>query len=181
MKPFVYSGIDASVYFWAMVAIAVILFVFVIIEEKKNNGWKRLSILTVGVPTILFIVGLGLFINADHVKKADLNQANDTVIQSIEKTGLTVVDRNTINVSPNLVSATKVSFPDGKADVPCRIFSPKDVNAEIAILCGASTNGMTPEGLAKWFKAGEPEDVTKFEVTKEESQRVVNMVTLPEQ
>lgn len=176
MKPYVYHGIEPSTYFWVSLALAIILFVFIIIEEKKPKGWKKLSLLTVGAPLILMIVSFSLFIHADGVAKSGLEASNAEIAKTLTATGLVVLDSNVINVSPNTTTTVKVSYPDAKDDTTCGIFAPKDANQDVAILCGTTVNGMTPENLVKWFKAGEPKDTSKFEVTTEESQRIAGLV-----
>lgn len=185
MKPYVYTGIDPWIFFWSLIACTVIMFAFFIFEETLSKKyWGKAGIIRVSIIVTLWIASLAVMIYTDTDKKGGLEEANQQVEQLFESKGLNIVT-GAIDVSSDKHSSVRVELPLAK-DAPagtdkktesCEIFAPKDVNQEIGIICGTSTNGMSLDNLLKWNEAGQPEDTKPFENSTEDTKKIVESIT----
>lgn len=187
MKPFVYSGIDPAIFFWSLIACTVIMFAFFIYEETwSKNYWGKAGIIRVSTIVLLWLVALTGQIMTDTAKKGGLEDANQRVVESIEAKGLRVVNGQ-VDASVDKLSTVDVELPLAKGaesgserkSAKCEVFSPKDANQEIGILCDSSPNGMTLDNVIAWSEAGQPEDVSPFDNKTEETKKLVESVTPP--
>jgi len=189
MKPFVYTGIDPAIFFWSLIACTVIMFGFFIYEETwSKKYWGKAGVIRVSVIILLWLTALVGQIYTDTQKKDGLKEANQKVVEFIESKGLRVVS-GAVNISADTHSSVGVELPL-KKDAPagtekdtdtCEIFAPKDVNQEIGIICGNSTNGMSLDNLLKWNEDGQPKDTKKYENASEDTKKIVESISKPEQ
>lgn len=189
MKPYVYTGIEPAVFFWSLIACTIIMFAFFIYEETwSKKYWGKAGVIRVSAIILLWLTALTGQVYTDTVKKDGLEATNEKVVEFIESKGVRVVSGE-VNASADTHSTVGVEFPLAK-DAPagserdtetCEVFAPKDVNQDIGIVCGNSTNGMSLENLLKWNEAGQPKDTKKFENKSEDTKKIVESVSAPEQ
>lgn len=189
MKPYVYSGIEPAIFFWALIACTVIMFAFFIFEETiSKKYWGKAGVIRVITIILLWLTALTGQVYTDTDKKDGLKEANQKVVEFIESKGVNVVSGE-VNVAADNHSSVRVELPLAK-DAPeggekktesCEIFSPKDANQDIGIVCGTSTNGMSLDNLLKWNEAGQPKDTAKFENKPEDTKKIVESITAPKE
>lgn len=180
MTPYIYDGLDPRIVFWATVAATLLLVAFAIYETSRDfDGWDKKSWLGLGLVSLIWCIAFGFMVSTDMGNKEGLKEASAEARQLVEVDGLTIVNGE-VNPTRNTVSNVEVSFPDSEENSSCNVYAPEDTSQAISVLCGSGSKGMTPESLAEWFKDGQPEDLTSYEVSEEESTRIVESVTSEE-
>ncbi len=179
MNPYVYDGIDPKIVFWVVAGLTLLLIVGVIYESSRNfEGWDKKSWLSVGLVAVLWCGAFGLMVNSDLGNKDGIKQASTEATKLVEVDGLKITN-GTINPEPGNVSNLTVELDGDEKNVTgCNVYSPDDASKPLEVLCGEGIRGMRPDSLVRWFKDDKPAEMDKYEVSDEESKKIVELVTV---
>lgn len=181
MNPYVYDGFDPKIAFWITASLIILFIIGCIYEGSRNiEGWDKKSWLSVGLTGILGLASLGLMLSADLGDEAGFKEAAVEASKLVEVDGLSITSGE-INPEPGNVSNVTVKLAGTEDDSSCNLYAPDDASKAIEVLCGTGTRGMHPTDLVRWFKDGKPVELETYEVSDEDSKRIVGSVEITEE
>lgn len=178
MNPYVYDGIDPKIAFWITAGLTLLLFIGVIYESSRSfEGWDKKSWLSVGIVGILWCGAFGVMFHSDLGNKDGIEKASKEATKFVEVNGLEITSGE-INPEPGNVSNLTVKLAGTENETGCNVYAPDDASKPLETLCGEGERGMKPEDLVRWFEDDKPAEMDTYEVSDEDSKKIVESVTV---